>query len=234
MTALVPALLVAQQPIDSAYTAKIRELTPTHDRWKVTTELVDHLPESDVPTPLDVLGYVPGELGRLAYVADVNRYFKALADASPRVRLMTVGQSDEGREMILAVIADEATLARLDEYRAMAARLADPRGLPDAERARLIREAKPIYWLTGSLHSPELGSPEMLMELAYRMAVGESETLQAIRSNVITLITPIQETDGRDRVVDVNKLIQQRLAVNLLQQIIKMLRMALGIQAKLQ
>jgi hypothetical protein len=206
MTALVPALLVAQQPIDSAYTAKIRELTPTHDRWKFTTELVDHLPESDVPTPLDVLGYVPGELGRLAYVADVNRYFKALADASPRVRLMTVGQSDEGREMILAVIADEATLARLDEYRAMAARLADPRGLPDAERARLIREAKPIYWLTGSLHSPELGSPEMLMELAYRMAVGESETLQAIRSNVITLITPIQETDGRDRVVDVNKL----------------------------
>lgn len=206
IAALVPALLTAQQPIDSTYTAKIRELTPTHDRWKFTTELVDHLPESDVPTPLDVLGYVPGELGRLAYVAEVNRYFRALADASPRVRLMTIGESDEGREMILAVIADEATLARLDEYKAMAARLADPRGLAAAERARLIREAKPIYWLTGSLHSPELGSPEMLMEFAYRLAVGESEHLRAIRSNVITLVTPVQETDGRDRVVDVNKL----------------------------
>ena len=65
LAALVPALLVAQQPIDSAYTAKIRELTPTHDQWKFTTELVDHLPESDVPTPLDVLGYVPGTIGRL-------------------------------------------------------------------------------------------------------------------------------------------------------------------------
>jgi hypothetical protein len=204
--ALVPALLAAQQPIDSAYTAKIRELTPTHERWKFTTELVDHLPASEVPTPLEVLGYVPGELGRLAYVAEVNEYFRALAEASPRVRLMTIGESDEGREMILAVIADEATLARLDDYKAMVARLADPRGLAEAERARLLREAKPFYWLTGAMHSPELGSPEMLMELAYRLAVGESEHVRAIRSNVITMITPIQEVDGRDRVVDVNKL----------------------------
>ncbi|HUF30672.1 MAG TPA: hypothetical protein VMM77_08380, partial [Gemmatimonadaceae bacterium] len=120
IAALVPALLAAQQPIDSAYSAKIRELTPTHERWKFTTELVDHLPESDVPTPLEVLGYVPGELGRLSYVADVNKYFRALASASPRVKLTTIGESDEGREMILAVIADEATLARLDEYKAMA------------------------------------------------------------------------------------------------------------------
>lgn len=206
IAALVPALLASQQPVDSVYSAKIRELTPTHERWKFTTELVDHLPESDVPTPLDVLGYVPGEIGRLSYVADVNKYFRALAAASPRVRLTTIGESDEGREMLLAVIADEATLARLDEYKAMAARLADPRGLPDDERARLIREAKPIYWLTGAIHSPETGSPEMLMELAYRMAVGESEHLRAIRANVITMITPVQEVDGRDRIVDANKL----------------------------
>ena len=206
LAALVPALLVAQQPIDSAYTAKIRELTPTHDRWKFTTELVDHLPESDVPTPLDVLGYVPGEIGRLSYVADVNRYFRALDEASPRVRVLKVGESDEGREMILAVIADEATLDSLDAYRQMAERLADPRGLSPDERARLVRQAKPMYWLAGAMHSPETGSPEMLMEFAYRLAVGESDILKNIRSNVITLITPVQELDGRDRMVDVNKL----------------------------
>jgi hypothetical protein len=204
LAALVPALLVAQQPIDSAYTAKIRELTPTHDRWKFTTELVDHLPESDVPTPLDVLGYVPGTIGRLSYVADVNKYFRALDEASPRVRVITIGESDEGREMIAAMIADEAALDSLDDYKAMAARLADPRGLSANERVRLIREAKPIYWLAGAMHSPETGSPEMLMELAYRLAVGESEHLRSIRANVITMITPVQELDGRDRMVDVN------------------------------
>ena len=206
LAALVPALLVAQQPIDSAYSAKIRELTPTHDRWKFTTELVDHLPESDVPTPLDVLGYVPGTIGRLSYVADVNKYFRALDEASPRVRVFTIGESDEGREMILVAIADEATLDSLDAYKAMAARLADPRGVSADDRARLVRQAKPIYWLAGAMHSPETGSPEMLMEFAYRLAVGETDFLRAIRGNVITLITPVQELDGRDRMVDVNKL----------------------------
>ncbi|HET9012933.1 MAG TPA: M14 family zinc carboxypeptidase, partial [Gemmatimonadaceae bacterium] len=126
--------------------------------------------------------------------------------ASPRVKVFSLGMSDEGREMIVAAVADSATIARLDEYRAMTARLADPRGLAPAERARLLREAKPIYWLTGSIHSPETGSPEMLMELLYRLAVEESEHVSSIRNGVITLITPATEVDGRDRQVDAAKL----------------------------
>jgi hypothetical protein len=203
LSAPIATLASAQQPIDSAYTARIRELTTTDPKWKFTTELVDYLPASPtVPSPLEVLGYVPGTIGRLSYVADINRYFRAVDDASPRARLFSMGLSDEGREMLLLAISDEATIGRLDEYRAMAARLADPRGLSGVERARLIQAAKPIYWLTGSIHSPETGSPEMLMELAYRLAVDESEYLRSIRANVITLITPVLEVDGRDHVVD--------------------------------
>ena len=205
---LAPLLSVrpvhSQQSIDSAYTARIRELTPTDPVWKFSTELVDHLPASaTVPSPLKILGYVPGTIGRLSYTADVNRYFRALAAASPRVRVFVMGQSDEGREMLVAAIADEATMARLDEHRAMLARLADPRGLAASERGRLLENARPAYWLTGSIHSPETGSPEMLMELAYRLAVEESEYIRAIRANVITLITPVLEVDGRDKMVDV-------------------------------
>lgn len=191
------------QPVDSAYTARIRELTPTHERWKFTTELVDYLPASaTVPTPLAVLGYVPGTEGRLSYVADVNRYMRALAAASPRVRVETIGTSDEGREMLLLTIGREAALDSLPVYRAMLDSLADPRGLPDAARERLVRTAKPVYWMTGSIHSPETGSPEMLMELAYRLAVDEGEQVRAIREGAIVLITPVIETDGRDRMVD--------------------------------
>jgi len=204
-----PTGMAAQLPagslIDAEYTAKIRELTPTDPKWKFTTELVDYLPRSaTVPTPLKILGYVPGTVGKLSHVADVNRYFRAVAAAAPtRTRLMSLGMSDENREEIVLAVADEETIRRLDEYRAMTARLADPRGLSAAERARLIREAKPIYWLLGSIHSPETGSPEMLMELAYRLVVDEGEFVRGIRSNVITLITPVQEVDGRDRMVDV-------------------------------
>jgi hypothetical protein len=210
LAALLAAPLGAQQTNDAEYTARIRELTPTDPKWKFTTELVDHLPASaTVPSPLKVLGYVPGTPGRLSYVADINRYFRALDAASPRVTLVSLGMSDEGREMLLAVIADEATMARLEEYRTMLGRLADPRGLTADERTQLLGSAKPIYWLTGSIHSPEIGSPEMLMELAYRLAVDESEFVRTIRSGVITLITPVTEVDGRDRMVDVNKLTRQ-------------------------
>ena len=82
----------AQQPIDSAYTREIQALTPTDPNWKFSTELVDYLPASaTVPTPLKVLGYVPGTIGKLSHVADINRYFRALAAASPRVKVFTGG-----------------------------------------------------------------------------------------------------------------------------------------------
>ncbi|HEY5021840.1 MAG TPA: M14 family zinc carboxypeptidase, partial [Gemmatimonadaceae bacterium] len=196
-----------QQPIDSAYSAQIRELTPTDAHWKFTTELVSTLPASaSVPTPLKVLGYVPGTLGRLSYVADLNRYFDALAAAAPnRVKKFSLGKSEEGRESIVVAISDEANIANLEQNRFALGRLADPRGLAPADRARIIKETKPTYWLSGSIHSPETGSPEMLMELAYRLAVDESDFVKDIRANVITLITPVTETDGRDREVDVVK-----------------------------
>jgi len=193
----------AQQANDPEYTAKIRELTPTDPKWKFTTELVDHLPASStVPTVLKVLGYVPGTIGRLSRTEDLNKYFRAVDAASPRVKVFSLGMSEEGREMIIAAVSDSATIANLDDYRGMAAKLADPRGVSDDERARLIRESKPLYWLTGTIHAPETGSPEMLMELLYRLAVEETPYVQQIRSNVITLITPATEVDGRNRIVD--------------------------------
>src|SRR3954470_21572255 len=167
-----PGSLIAQQANDAEYTARIRELTPTDPKWKFTTELVDHLPASaTVPSPLKVLGYVPGTVGRLSRSEDLNRYFRAVAASSPRVKVFSLGMSEEGREMIVAAVSDSATIAHLDDYRGMAAKLADPRGVSDAERARLIHESKPLYWLTGTIHAPETGSPEMLMELLYRLAV---------------------------------------------------------------
>ncbi len=189
------------QPQDTAYTRAIRELT-TQPRFN--TELTDHLPsDPGVPSPLKALGYVPGTVGRLSHVADINRYFRALAAATPRVRVFDIGRSDEGREMILAAVADSATIANLDSYREITRRLADPRALADSEARGLLGRGKPIYWLTGSIHSPETGSPEMLVELAYRLAVEDSPIIRSIRDHVITLITPVTEVDGRDKMVDV-------------------------------
>ena len=200
MVIAVITLLALQQPVDSAYSAKIRELT-TEPRFN--TELTDHLPaDPTVPTPFKVLGYVPGTVGRLSYVADITRYFRAL-EASPRVKVFDLGKSDEGRPMIVAAIADSATIAQLEHYRDITAALADPRRLSGDSAQRLIAAGKPIYYATGSIHSPETGSPEMLMELAYRLAVEDTPFIRQIRESVITLITPVTEVDGRDRIVDI-------------------------------
>src|SRR5690606_3936904 len=140
----------------------------------------------------------------LPYAADVHRYFRMLADATPRVRVVTIGTSEEGREMIAVAVADEKLLDDLEANRARLAQLADPRtlGLDDAKADALIAQTTPVYYLTGALHSTETGAPTSMMELAYRLAVDDAPYIRRIRENVITLITPVVEVDGRERMVD--------------------------------
>ena len=197
---LVPSVARAQQAVDSAYTAQIKQ---DLEDPRITTELVDHLPASaTVPTPLKVLGHIVGAPGILDRSADIYKYFDALAKASPRVKVWRIGKTEEGRDMILAAVADEATLKDLDKYKDMLAALGDPRKTTPAQAQQLIHTAKPIYYITSGIHSPEFGGPEMLMELAYRLAVDSSQFIQNIRNNVIVLITPVVEPDGRDKAVD--------------------------------
>jgi hypothetical protein len=196
-----PAAPVVQKD-NADYTAKIREYTT--EKF-FSTEYVDHLPASDtVPSPDKVIGYVIGTPNKLTYTKDIYRYMRELEKASKRVRVFSIGHSEEGREMLIVAISDEANIAKLDRYKQITAALADPRKTDDKTAADLINnEALPFYWASGSIHSPETGSPEMLMELAYRLAVEDSPIVQNIRKNEIVLITPCSEADGRDREVDV-------------------------------
>ena len=191
------------QPIDAEATAKIRKYTTAPE---FNSALTDYLPASaTVPSPSAVLGDVAGAPGILPYAADVHRYFRMLAAASPRVRVILIGTSEEGRERIAVAVSSEANLDRQKENDARLAQLADPRvlKLDDARAENLIVSSVPVYYITGTIHSPETGSPTALMELAYRLAVDESPYIRAIRENVITLITPVVEVDGRERMVDV-------------------------------
>ncbi|HEY6929488.1 MAG TPA: M14 family zinc carboxypeptidase, partial [Thermoanaerobaculia bacterium] len=203
LTAETPPARDPAQPVDEEYSKKIAEYTTAP---YFLSPLVDYLPASKtVPTPKTVLGDVAGAPGILPYSADVYRYMRMLAEASPRVRVRSIGTTEEGREMIAVTIASEALLAKLEENRERLAKLADPRTihLDDAEADKLVAASTPIYYITGTIHSPETGAPTALMELAYRLAVDESPYIREIRDNVITMITPVVEVDGRDRMVDI-------------------------------
>lgn len=201
-TAKAAAKPAPKQAVDEEYTAKIQKYT-TEPYF--TSPLVDYLPASKtVPTPEKVLGDVSGAPGILPYAEQVYTYMRMLEKASPRVKVFSIGHTEEGREMIAVAVSSEANIAHLEANRAELAKLADPRTihLNDAEADKIADSAVPVYYITGTIHSPETGAPTALMELAYRLAVDDSQYIQDIRDHIVTLITPVVEVDGRDRMVD--------------------------------
>ncbi len=201
---LLGGSLIAQQPKtqpqDEDFARLVKEWTT---RPEFISPLVDHLPKvSGIPSPKDVLGYHIGQPGKLTYYADILNYYHALAASSPRVKVIPIGKTDEGRECVVVVVSSEEAIKSLQQYRAYLGQLADPRRLSEEQAREVIAKAKPIYHLIGGLHSGETGPPEMLMELTYRLATEDSPLINQIRDNVIVTITPVAEPDGRDRYVD--------------------------------
>jgi hypothetical protein len=200
MILLLVAALSAQQVPDTAFARQVREYT-TDPRFLPGS--VASLPlATGIPSPQRHFGTIAGAPGVMHHADEIYGYFRALTAATPRVRVETVGKTEEGRDIVLVVIADSSTMQHLDAYKAALARLADPRTVPAVSLDSVLATAKPVYYLNGGLHSTEMNSPEMLMELAYRLAASEEPAIRAVRDRVIVLMNPVSEPDGRDRQVD--------------------------------
>src|SRR5439155_3396104 len=204
-----PALF-AQQSVNETRDPRQKqdeEFAKAYAQWtsepRYGSPLVDHLPKvSGIPTPKDVLGYYIGAPAKLTYYADILKYYRALAKATPRVKVEPIGKSDEGRELVVVWVSSDENMRNLQHNRDNLAKIADPRRLSDAEVRQLIATTKPHYHLMGGLHSGETGPPEMLMELVYRLVTETSPLVTQIRNNVYVSVTPAAEPDGRDRNVD--------------------------------
>jgi hypothetical protein len=164
---------------------------------------VSYVPQSDtVPSPEKFLGRIMGAPGELLGTEKTYAYARALAAASPRVRVFALGHSEEGREILMLAIADEAGIRDLDRLKAATAALADPRSTDQAAAEKLVGISRPIYYFNAALHSDETGSTEAMVELAYRLAVSEQPMIRRIREQLVVLINPISNPDGRDKMVD--------------------------------
>jgi zinc carboxypeptidase len=143
-----------------------------------------------------------GAPGELVNSAKAYAYCRALAAASPRARVLTIGHSEEGREIILLAISDEKGIQDLEKLKAATASLADPRKIEPPAAEKLIADSRPIYYFNAALHSDETGSTESVLELAYRLAVSDQPMIRHIRENLVVLINPVSNPDGRDKQVD--------------------------------
>src|SRR5215469_15267131 len=176
---------------------------------KATTETqflspwVSYIPASrTVPSPSAFFGRIMGAPGELVKSEQAYAYCRALAAASPRVRVFTIGKSEEGREILLVAIADENGIAALDKLKEATANLADPRKIAPDASGRLIASSRPIYYFNAGLHSDETGSTESVLELAYRLAVSEQPMIRHSRESLVVLINPVSNPDGRDKQVE--------------------------------
>jgi hypothetical protein len=191
--------LLAQQ-IDEEYNKKIKEYT-TDPRFLPASVL--NLPDDPtIPSPRKHFGQIIGTPGVMHRTSEIYAYYQELAKASPLVKIQQLGLSEEGRAINLVIIASKESIGRLDHYKQQLSKLADPRKVTSEEADKIIIDSKPIFYLNGGLHSTEMGSPEMLMELAYRLVASPSAEIKNILDNVIILINPASEPDGRDKQVD--------------------------------
>jgi hypothetical protein len=203
ITCLPPLVRAQAVAPDTAETGSAEEIARATTETRFLSPWVAYLPAStSVVSPRSFLHRIPGAPGELVNSATAYAYCRALAASSPRVRLFTIGRSEEGRDIVLLAIADEAGIRDLERLKAASAALADPRRTDAAAAEQLVTSARPIYYFNAGLHSDESGSTESVLELAYRLAVSEQPMIRRIRENLVVLINPVSNPDGRDKQVE--------------------------------
>jgi hypothetical protein len=158
--------------------------------------------QSRIPSPREYLGFEVGEDRKLADWDQITNYFTLLDRSSDRILVQELGKTTEGRPFIMAVISSAENLAQLDRVRAQQARLADPRGLSEAEAETLIRQGKVVVLITCNIHSTEVASAQTALEFAWRMATEDSPRVRQILDQVIVLLIPSLNPDGQQLVTE--------------------------------
>src|SRR6185436_17383216 len=157
---------------------------------------------AQIPTPNQHLKLAIGNDRVLADYKQIREYFNALDKASPRVEVEVLGKTTMGEEMFMAVISSEENLRNKARIQEIAKRLADPRGLSDAEADKLVAEGKTIVLVTCNIHATEIASSQMAMEWAYALATANDATTKQRLHNVVLLLVPSLNPDGQTMITD--------------------------------
>jgi hypothetical protein len=156
--------------------------------------------QGGIPSPSEALSLPVGADRTLAEWPQILRYFAILAARSPAVKLDTLGLTTQGRPMIVAAISTPENIRRLDAILAVQKRLADPRTLSRAAEDSLVKSSPVVLWINCNLHSTEIASSQMAMELAYQLATVDS--LQQSLQNVVVALVPSANPDGMQMITE--------------------------------
>jgi hypothetical protein len=155
-----------------------------------------------LPTPEQFFGFVPGTDGELARYPKILEYFQLVAKTTDRVKYEELGKTTMGNSYALLRISSPQNLAKFDRLVEINRRLADPRGLSDAEAQKLAAEGKPFYLLYATIHSTEVSNGQAIITILHRLATENSPVIREILDNAVVLLVPSQNPDGQHLVID--------------------------------
>jgi hypothetical protein len=159
-------------------------------------------PAQALQTPEQFFGFRPGADGELARYPKVLEYFQLAAKSTDRVKYEEIGKTTMGNSYALVRISSPQNLARFDRLVEINRRLADPRGLSDAEAQKLAAEGKPFYLLYATIHSNEVSNGQAIIHIVHRLATENSPMVREMLDNSVLLLVPSQNPDGQHLIID--------------------------------
>ncbi len=165
--------------------------------------LTSCLSAQQIKSPEEFLGFKVGADYKIADYEMIQKYFKHLSEFSKQIVYEEIGKSSLKRDMFMAIISSEENIKNMEKYRGIVKKLSDPRKISDDEAASLAREGKTVVLVTCNIHSTEIASAQMSMELAYNLITGKSsaEVISSL-NDVILILMPSINPDGTTMVVD--------------------------------
>ncbi len=158
-------------------------------------------PAQRLTSPMAEWGHNIGDDHYLANYQQLVAYWKKLEKESPRLRLVDIGKTSEGRTMLMAVITSPANHQRLARYKTISSRLANAEGLTDAAARALAKEGRAVVWIDGGLHANETLGAQQLIEHVWQMVSRNDEETVRFLDDVIQLCVLVNP-DGMDLVSD--------------------------------
>ncbi len=173
------------------------QVDPTGEFEYARRLLPEDVYDASVPTPESVLEFDVGD--RAAFPDEILAVFRSLDEASPKARLFEYARSHEGRTLVYLAISSAANIDRIDEIKKGLARMGDPRGLSDADGRALLADLPATAWLAYSIHGDETSGADAAMLVAYHLVASQSETTRSWLDDIVILIDPMMNPDGRHR-----------------------------------
>jgi len=159
--------------------------------------------QSPLVPPEKFLGHQVGADNKLARWDKIVEYLQMVAAASPRVKVRDLGKTTLGERFISVEVASPETHARLDRYKSLQRKLYFQGGPPTpAERDDIFRDGKAVVAVTCNMHSTEIGSSQMVLELVHRLATEDSPLVRKILDRVVLVLVPSLNPDGQILVTD--------------------------------